>query len=258
MASGASTSAAGGGTSSTIRSSSGARSLRAILQLLGRPALAARGVDDREVELRVGRAERAEQIEGRVHRAFRIAAGAVDLVDHQDRPQPERQRLAGHEPRLRHRPFEGVDQQADRVDHLEDALDLAAEVGVAGRVDDVDARPLPGDRGELGQDGDAALALEIVRVHRAVGDHLARAELPRLAQEPVDQRRLAMIDVGDDGDVTDVSDGIFARASGGRSCYFGPPRPVQAFRFSTRAMYAGAARVRVARPRSGPRNAGGA
>src|SRR4029077_12530095 len=92
----------------------------------------------------------------------------------------------------------------DGIDHLEDALDLAAEVGVAGRIDDVDARPLPGDRRELRQDGDAALALEVVRVHRAVRDHLARAELARLAQEAVDQRRLAVIDVGDDGDVADV------------------------------------------------------
>ena len=31
-----------------------------------------------------------------------------------------------------------------------------------------------------------------------------RAELPRLAQEAVDQRGLAVVDVGDDGDVADV------------------------------------------------------
>ena len=32
----------------------------------------------------------------------------------------------------------GVDEQQAAVGHLQDALDLAAEVGVAGRVDDVD------------------------------------------------------------------------------------------------------------------------
>ena len=137
-------------------------------------------------------------------RALGIAARAIDLVDHQDRAQAQRQRLAGDEAGLRHRAFEGVDQQQHRVDHLEHALDLAAEVGVAGRVDDVDARALPGDRGELRQDGDAALALEIVRVHRAVGDDLAGAELTGLAQEAVDQRGLAVVDVGDDGDVSDI------------------------------------------------------
>ena len=64
--------------------------------------------------------------------------GAVDLVDDDDRPQPALERLAQHEARLRQRPLGGVDQQQGAVGHLEDALDLAAEVGVAGRVDDVD------------------------------------------------------------------------------------------------------------------------
>ena len=35
-------------------------------------------------------------------------------------------------------PSDGVDQQHDAVDHRQRPLDLAAEVGVAGRVDDVD------------------------------------------------------------------------------------------------------------------------
>ncbi len=51
---------------------------------------------------------------------------------------PELERLAEHEARLRERPFGGVHEQDRAVGHLERALDLAAEVGVAGRVDDVD------------------------------------------------------------------------------------------------------------------------
>ncbi len=43
-----------------------------------------------------------------------------------------------------------------------DALDFAAEVGVAGRVDDIDAGVLPEKGGHLGQNGDTALALDIV------------------------------------------------------------------------------------------------
>ena len=150
----------------------------------------------------------------------RIAAGAIDLVDDEDRAQAQRERLPGDEARLRHRPLEGVDQQADAVDHPQHALDLAAEVGVARRVDDVDARPLPRDGGELGEDGDAALALEIVRVHRAVGDDLAGAELSRLPQEAVDERRLAVIDVRDDRDVADVLTNRPRRCQ--RRCVRGP------------------------------------
>ena len=175
-----------------------------ILEVADGPALAAGRIDDREVQLRIRRAERAEQIEGRVDRALGIAARTIDLVDDQDRAQAQRQRLAGHEARLRHRAFEGVDQQANTVDHLQDALDLAAKVGVSGRVHDVDTRALPRDRGELREDRDAALALEVVRIHRAVGDDLAGTERTRLPQEPVDERRLAVIDVRDDRDVADV------------------------------------------------------
>ena len=102
---------------------------------------------------------------------------------------------------MRHRAFEGVDQQKHGIDHLEHALDLAAEIRVARGIHDVDSDALPGDGGELGQDGDAALAFEVVGVHRAVGDDLAGTEGSGLAQESVDQRGLAMIDVGDDGDV---------------------------------------------------------
>ena len=59
------------------------------------------------------------------------------------------------------------------------------------------------DRRVLGQDGDAALAFQLVRVHDALGDGLVGAEGAGLAQHGIDQGGLAMVDVGDDGDVAD-------------------------------------------------------
>ena len=117
--------------------------------------------------------------------------------------QAERQRLARDEARLRHRAFDRVDQQQHAVDHRQHALDLAAEVGVAGRVDDVDARAAVLDRAVLGEDGDAALALDVVAVHDPLADVLVRGERAGLLQQAVDQRGLAVVDVGDDGDVAD-------------------------------------------------------
>jgi hypothetical protein len=73
-----------------------------------------------------------------------------------------------------------------------------------GRIDDVDPHAVPGHGGALRQDRDAALALEIVRVERALGDHLAGAERAGLLEQAVDQRGLAVVDVGDDRDVTDL------------------------------------------------------
>ena len=101
-----------------------------------------------------------------------------------------------------------VDEQQHTIDHRQAPLHLATEVRVAGRVDDVDlhlvgAVAVP-DRGVLGEDRDALLALEVHRVHHAVGERLVRGERAGLAQHLVDERRLAVVDVGDDGDVADV------------------------------------------------------
>ena len=169
------------------------------------PALLGRAVEDREIELLVGGVERGEQVEHLVDHLDRARVGAVDLVDDDDGLEPDLERLRHHELGLRQRAFGGVDQHQRAVDHVEDALDLAAEIGVAGRVDDVDAGVLPEDRGRLGEDGDAALALEVVGIHGALGHALVLAEGAGLLQQPVDQRGLAMVDMGDDGDVAKIS-----------------------------------------------------
>ena len=114
------------------------------------------------------------------------------------------QRLHQHVAGLRQRAFAGVHQQHDAVDNLERALDFAAEIAVAGRVDDVDLDVVIADAGGLGENGDAALALQIVRVHHALGDCFVVAENAALPEHGVDQRGLAVIDVRDDGDIANV------------------------------------------------------
>jgi hypothetical protein len=128
----------------------------------------------------------------------------VDLVDDHDRAVTASERLPQHELRLRHRSVHRVDEEEDAVDHVHHALDLAPEVGVARRVDDVDLGPAIDDRGVLCHDRDAALALEVVGVHHALGDLLVITENVALAQHGIDQRRLPVVDVRDDRDVADV------------------------------------------------------
>ena len=134
----------------------------------------------------------------------RTAVGAVHLVDDDDRAQAQLQRLAQHELGLRQRPFGGVAEQDHAVHHREDALDLAAEIGVAGGVHDVDAQVVPQNRRALGEDGDAALALQVVGVHGAFGDLLVLAKGTGLLEKLIDQGRLAVVNVRDDGDVTKI------------------------------------------------------
>src|SRR5699024_5335828 len=102
-----------------------------------------------------------------------------------------------------------VDQQHHTVDHRQRTLDLTAEVGVAGGVDDVDhrdrtVRVVPVHRGVLGQDGDALLPLQVAGVHHPVYRLGTFGEGAGLPEHRVDQGGLAVVDVGDDGDVAKI------------------------------------------------------
>ena len=178
--------------------------------------MARRTIDDREIELFVGRVEICKEVKHRVDHFDVALFRLVDLVDADDRAKADFQRFRHHEFCLRHRAFCGVDQHDGAVDHVQDAFDFAAEVGVSGRVDDVDADVVPDDRSGLRQDGDAALTLQIVGIHHSFGRGFVLAERARLFEQAVDQRGLAVVDVGDDGDVAQLHDGFFA--GGGLNC----------------------------------------
>jgi hypothetical protein len=53
----------------------------------------------------------------------------------------------------------------------------------------------------FGENRNAALALEVRVVHRALGDPLVRAENTALMQQGVDERGLPVVDVRNDGHV---------------------------------------------------------
>ena len=75
---------------------------------------------------------------------------------------------------------------------------------MARGIDDVDLDALVMYRSILGQDGDAALALDVARVHDAVLDHLVFTECARLLEHLVDQRGLAVVNVRDDRNVAQI------------------------------------------------------
>ncbi len=99
-------------------------------------------------------------------------------------------------------PSDEIDQQDNAVDHAENTLHFAAEVGVAGGVDDIDPGVVPLDAGALGKNGDAAFFFEVIRIHRALFNALVVAEGAGLAEKLVNKGGFAVIDVRDDGDVT--------------------------------------------------------
>src|SRR5208337_3215274 len=84
------------------------------------------------------------------------------------------------------------------------AFHFAAKIGVAGRVHDIDFHARIKHSRVLGEDGDAALAFQIVRVHDPLGDGLVVAESAALAEHGVNQRGLAVVHVGNNGDVSNT------------------------------------------------------
>ena len=69
------------------------------------------------------------------------------------------------------------------------------------------------DGGVLGQDGDALLALQVTGVEHPLVDGLVGPEGAGLPEHGVDQRGLAVVDVGDDGHVADVVAGLHGDAA---------------------------------------------
>ena len=175
-----------------------------IVHAVLRNTVASRRVDDREVELIVIGIEFHEELEDLIVDIVHALVRLIDLVDDDNRLQLLLQGLAQDVLRLRHWAFECIDEQENAVDHVEDTLDLAAEVSVARGIDDVDLDAVVHDGRVLRENRDAALALDIARVHDAFSHLLIRAEYMALLQHGIDQRRLAVVDVCNDRDIAEL------------------------------------------------------
>ena len=69
-------------------------------------------------------------------------------------------------------------------------------------VDDVDLCAVVGDGGVLGENGDALLALSVTGVHDAVGNVRVGSKSSGFPEHFVHEGGLTVVDVGDDGDIT--------------------------------------------------------
>src|SRR5690554_1511751 len=169
-----------------------------------------RGVNHREVQLLIVGLQIAEEIEDHVEHRVGTCVGAVNLVDDHNRLKSQFERLAQHELRLWHRALKRVDQKQHRVDKFEHTLHFTAEVGVTRGVDDVDTVAFPVDSRAFGHDGNATLFLKIVGVHRALSQLTVAGHGSALLEKLVDKGGLAVVDVRDDGDISNVGHKICA------------------------------------------------
>ena len=138
-----------------------------------------------------------------LHRvAVGVGGGEVDLVQRGDDLQVVLQRQVAVGQRLRLDPLGRVDDEDDALAGGQRPAHLVAEVDVAGRVDEVEDVALPLDADVLRLDRDPPLALELHRVEVLLA-HLAGVDGAGDLEDAVRQRRLAVVDVGDDREVAD-------------------------------------------------------
>ena len=154
------------------------------------------------VQLIVGGVQIQQQLQHLVDDLVDPLVGAVDLVDDHDDPVAHLQCAAQDEAGLGHGAFRRVHQQNNAIDHLQNAFHLAAEVGMARRVHNVDLGVTVLNGGVFGQNGDAALPLQIVGVHHPFHCLLILTVYAALLEHLIHQRGLAVVDVGNNGDVS--------------------------------------------------------
>ena len=159
-----------------------------------------------------GAQHRLERVEAQVAldllaHPVHVGGGQVDLVDHRDDRQVvlQRQVEVGH--RLRLDALGRVDQQQRPLAGHERPPHLVREVDVARRVDQVQAarpalRVLVAEGHGVALDRDAPLPLDVHRVEDLVAE-LPVLDRPAVLDQAVGERRLAVVDVGDDAEVAD-------------------------------------------------------
>ena len=145
-----------------------------------------------------------EQLQHLVCDLVQACVRTVDLVDHNDDLQVHFQCLGEHKACLRHRALSRIYQQQCAVYHAENTFYLAAEVRMSRCINDIDLGVAVAYRGVLCQNGDTTLTLQIVGVHDTVCHSLIFPEYAALLQHLVNQRGLAVVNVGDNGDISQI------------------------------------------------------
>ena len=140
---------------------------------------------------------------------IRLRTRQIDLVDHRDDFEPVVHREVGVGERLRFDALRRVHEQQRPFAGGERSRHFVRKIDVPGRIDQVEDVDLPvvglvGQADGVGLDGDAPLALEVHRVED-LRLHLARLQRAGDLEKAIGERRLAVVDVGDDGEVADLA-----------------------------------------------------
>jgi hypothetical protein len=104
---------------------------------------------------------------------------------------------------LRHGSVNGVNQQQHAVYHRHYTLYLTTKVSVTRGIYNVYVVTVPVNSGVFGQNGNTTLFLLIVGVHDSLNIPTTGVQRAGEVQQFINQSSLAMVNVGDNGDVAD-------------------------------------------------------
>ena len=158
-------------------------------------------------ERRIGRIDADNILNFPLHR-LGVCGGQVDLVDDRHDLQPVLHRKIGVGKRLRLNTLRSVHHQKRALARRQRAGHLVVKVHMPGGVDEIEFIVLAvvgmighGDGVRL--DGDAALPFEIHAVEQLIL-HVPQSDRARFFEDAVGERGLAVVDMGDDAEISGV------------------------------------------------------
>ena len=163
-----------------------------------------RRIDHREVKLIVVRIEFHKEFEDLIIDIIHALIRAVNLVDNNDRLELLLKRFAQHILCLRHRSLKRIDKEEHAIHHIEDALHLTAKVCMPRCIYNIDLNIIVENCRVLRENRNAALTLNIPRVHHALAHLLVRAEHMTLPQHRIHKSRLTVVNVGNNCDIAQL------------------------------------------------------
>ncbi len=142
--------------------------------------------------------------------ALGLGRRQIDLVEHRHDLMAGIERMIDIGERLRLDALARIDDEQRAFAGRERTRDFIGEVDMARRIHQVQNIGLAVfglifEPHRLRFDGDAALAFDIHRIEHLL-DHVARRHGAGHLDQPVGQRRFAMVDMGDDGKIADIFD----------------------------------------------------
>ena len=160
-------------------------------------------VNGGEIELGVGGVEFEKEFKDLIEDFLGIGVFAIDLIEDNNGFGADFKGFTENELGLGLRTLGGINDKEDAIDHAEDAFDFSTEIGVAWGIDNVNADIVIFEGGVFGFDGDTPFPLEVHGVHHALGDNLVGSESTCLAEELIHESGLAVIDVGNDCNISE-------------------------------------------------------